>query len=159
MALFLDLSDQLLLIQNRFLSRHGLPALGSTRRLCDGEVPNPPSPVKLSARSPVDRRDLQSACHKDAGRDTDGILGNHRTPDGRIRSVASGRVLSQVRLGGLHHRYNRAAQSGSTLRRSSIYIRALHARSGSRPPESSCCIDAMIVFRRTQPGTPRLGLG
>jgi putative transposase len=31
------------------------------------------------------------------------------TPDGRIRSVASGRVLSRVRLGGLHHRYNRAA--------------------------------------------------
>ena len=29
------------------------------------------------------------------------------TPDGRIRSV--GRVLSQLRLGGLHHRYNRAA--------------------------------------------------
>jgi len=31
------------------------------------------------------------------------------TPDGRIRSVASGRILSQERLGGLHHRYNRAA--------------------------------------------------
>src|SRR5260370_15675401 len=31
------------------------------------------------------------------------------TPDGRIRSAASGRVLSQERLGGLHHRYNRAA--------------------------------------------------
>jgi transposase InsO family protein len=31
------------------------------------------------------------------------------TPDGRIGSVASGQVLSQVRLGGLHHRYNRAA--------------------------------------------------
>jgi putative transposase len=31
------------------------------------------------------------------------------TPDGRFRSVASGRVLSQERLGGLHHRYNRAA--------------------------------------------------
>ena len=31
------------------------------------------------------------------------------TPDGRIRSVAPGRVLSQVRLGGLHHRYDRAA--------------------------------------------------
>jgi len=31
------------------------------------------------------------------------------TPDGRIRSVASGRVHSQERLGGLHHRYNRAA--------------------------------------------------
>jgi len=28
------------------------------------------------------------------------------TPDGRIRSV--GQVLSQERLGGLHHRYNRA---------------------------------------------------
>jgi putative transposase len=31
------------------------------------------------------------------------------TPEGRIRSEASGRVLSQKRLGGLHHRYNRAA--------------------------------------------------
>jgi hypothetical protein len=31
------------------------------------------------------------------------------TPDGKIRSAASGRVLSQERLGGLHHRYNRAA--------------------------------------------------
>ena len=31
------------------------------------------------------------------------------TPDRRIRSVASGRVLSQVRLGGLHHRFDRAA--------------------------------------------------
>ena len=31
------------------------------------------------------------------------------TPDGRIHSVASGRVLSQERLGGLHHHYNRAA--------------------------------------------------
>jgi len=31
------------------------------------------------------------------------------TPDGRIRSVASGRVFSQERLGGLHHRYDRAA--------------------------------------------------
>jgi len=31
------------------------------------------------------------------------------TPDGRIRSESSVRVLSQERLGGLHHRYNRAA--------------------------------------------------
>jgi len=31
------------------------------------------------------------------------------TPDGRTRSAASGRVHSQERLGGLHHRYNRAA--------------------------------------------------
>jgi putative transposase len=31
------------------------------------------------------------------------------TPNGRIRSVASGRVLSQERLGSLHHRYDRAA--------------------------------------------------
>jgi len=31
------------------------------------------------------------------------------TPERRIRSVASGRVLSQERLGGLHHRYDRAA--------------------------------------------------
>jgi len=31
------------------------------------------------------------------------------TPVGRTRSVASGRVLSHERLGGLHHRYDRAA--------------------------------------------------
>ena len=31
------------------------------------------------------------------------------TPSGRVRSMVSGRVLSQVRLGGLHHRYDRAA--------------------------------------------------
>src|SRR5271170_6397976 len=31
------------------------------------------------------------------------------TPDGRIRSVASGPVLAQERLSGLHHRYDRAA--------------------------------------------------
>jgi transposase InsO family protein len=31
------------------------------------------------------------------------------TPAGRIRSVTSGSVLSHERLGGLHHRYNRAA--------------------------------------------------
>jgi putative transposase len=31
------------------------------------------------------------------------------TPDERVRSVASGRVLSDERLGGLHHRYDRAA--------------------------------------------------
>jgi putative transposase len=31
------------------------------------------------------------------------------TPDDRIRATASGRVLSQDRLGGLHHRYDRAA--------------------------------------------------
>jgi hypothetical protein len=31
------------------------------------------------------------------------------TPGGRIRSIASGRVLSQMRVGGLHHRYDRAA--------------------------------------------------
>jgi transposase InsO family protein len=31
------------------------------------------------------------------------------TPAGRIRSAASGRVLSHERLGGLHHRYDRAA--------------------------------------------------
>ena len=30
-------------------------------------------------------------------------------PEGRIRSVASGRILSQERIGGLHHRYDRAA--------------------------------------------------
>ena len=31
------------------------------------------------------------------------------TPNGRTRSIASGRVLSHMRLGGLHHRYDRAA--------------------------------------------------
>jgi putative transposase len=31
------------------------------------------------------------------------------TPDGRPRTIASGRVLSRVRLGGLHHRYDQAA--------------------------------------------------
>src|SRR5260370_24150440 len=31
------------------------------------------------------------------------------TPDGRTRTIASGRVLSHVRLGGLHHLYDRAA--------------------------------------------------
>jgi hypothetical protein len=31
------------------------------------------------------------------------------TPDGRMRSVASGRVLAQERVGALHHRYDRAA--------------------------------------------------
>src|SRR5438105_11600307 len=39
-----------------------------------------------------------------------GVFGRDSpTPEGRIRSEASGRVLSQERLGGLHHRYNRAA--------------------------------------------------
>jgi putative transposase len=31
------------------------------------------------------------------------------TPDGRARTTASGHILSNVRLGGLHHRYDRAA--------------------------------------------------
>ena len=31
------------------------------------------------------------------------------TPGGRIRSVHRGRVIAQARLGGLHHRYDRAA--------------------------------------------------
>ena len=31
------------------------------------------------------------------------------TPGGRTRSLASGTVFSRVRLGGLHHRYDRAA--------------------------------------------------
>jgi Integrase core domain len=31
------------------------------------------------------------------------------TPNGRSRTIASGRVLSHERLGGLHHRYDRAA--------------------------------------------------
>jgi len=32
-----------------------------------------------------------------------------QTPSGRTRSTAQGRVISQRRLGGLHHRYDRAA--------------------------------------------------
>ncbi len=32
-----------------------------------------------------------------------------QTPAGRMRSAAQGRVISQERLGGLHHRYHRAA--------------------------------------------------
>jgi hypothetical protein len=36
------------------------------------------------------------------------ILGKG-TPDRRIRSVPAGRILSYERLGGLHHRYDRAA--------------------------------------------------
>jgi hypothetical protein len=31
------------------------------------------------------------------------------TPDWRIRKAATGRVTSHARLGGLHHRYDRAA--------------------------------------------------
>jgi transposase InsO family protein len=31
------------------------------------------------------------------------------TPNGRNRAIASGRVLSRERLGGLHHRYDLAA--------------------------------------------------
>jgi putative transposase len=31
------------------------------------------------------------------------------TPGGRIRSVHRGRVIGQARLGGMHHRYDRAA--------------------------------------------------
>jgi hypothetical protein len=34
----LDLPDKLLLIHNRILSRHGLPALGYTRRLDEAET-------------------------------------------------------------------------------------------------------------------------
>ena len=32
-----------------------------------------------------------------------------QTPGGRVRSAARGRVVSGVRLGGLHHRYDQAA--------------------------------------------------
>jgi hypothetical protein len=31
------------------------------------------------------------------------------TPGGRVRSMHRGRVISKARLGGLHHRYDRAA--------------------------------------------------
>ena len=31
------------------------------------------------------------------------------TPGGRTRPVAAGRILSYERLGGMHHRYDRAA--------------------------------------------------
>ena len=37
-----------------------------------------------------------------------------------------------------------------------LYICALYARSGSCPPESSCCIEAMIIFRPTPPRTAPL---
>ncbi len=37
-----------------------------------------------------------------------------------------------------------------------IYICALYAHSGSCPPESSCCIEAMIIFRLTPPRTAPL---
>lgn len=37
-------------------------------------------------------------------------LGLHKeTPGRRIRSVATGPVISHARLGGLHHRYDRVA--------------------------------------------------
>ena len=34
---------------------------------------------------------------------------NKETPGGRVRSAARGPVVSHARLGGLHHRYDRAA--------------------------------------------------
>jgi putative transposase len=34
---------------------------------------------------------------------------NKQTPDGRIRSANRGRVIAHARVGGLHHRYDRAA--------------------------------------------------
>ena len=39
------------------------------------------------------------------------------TPKPRVRSVASGRILSHERLGGLHHRYDRVACSHKPIRR------------------------------------------
>ncbi len=66
------------------------------------------------------------------------------TPDGRIRSVASGRVFSQERLGGLHHRYNRALVR-PTFGRSFIYVRSTRMQA-SPYPESSCCTESIIVF-------------
>jgi hypothetical protein len=55
---------------------------------------------------PCSRRErIQNAHHEDRTH-----LGLEKeTPNGRIRSVALGRILSQKRIGGLHHRYDRAA--------------------------------------------------
>jgi putative transposase len=60
-----------------------------------------------------------------------------RTPDGRIRSVASGRVLSQERLGGLHHRYDRAAGTRLSFDPSLIYTSHVHvpAQESFRAPQ------------------------
>ena len=58
------------------------------------------------------------------------------TPDGRIRSVASGRILSQERLGGLHHVTIERPRPDRLFRWSFIYICALHVHSGSCPSES-----------------------
>jgi hypothetical protein len=46
----------------------------------------------------------------------------NETPGGRIRARASGRVLSQMRVGGLHHRYERAASSNLTFSPILIYM-------------------------------------
>ena len=64
MPLLLDLRDKTFADQSRILSRHGLPALGSTRRLSMAETRNPPSPVQLSAS----RRLIDEICDQRAAR-------------------------------------------------------------------------------------------
>jgi putative transposase len=54
------------------------------------------------------------------------------TPYDRICSVASGRIVSHERLGGLHHRYDRAALSGLSFR-PSLYM----CRTGTFPAQKN----------------------
>ncbi len=62
-------------------------------------------------RTPASRgliRDIAplSAAYFADGRPTEFLVGT-----GRLRSVSSGQVIGRVRLGGLHHRYDPAAES------------------------------------------------
>jgi putative transposase len=61
LPLFLDLAERTLVDSKSDSSRHGLPALGSTRRRCGRSAPHHPNPTQLLAPSAVHRRDLQSA--------------------------------------------------------------------------------------------------
>ena len=58
------------------------------------------------------------------------------TPHCRSRTLTSGRVISDERLGGLHHRYDRVALLGSTLSRVIyLYTRRRPERTPTCPPE------------------------